>query len=255
MVEIPHSLLDFADALRLLAESQSDVAELVTKWDELCDTTNPKSIKITVGGVEHEIDNLAKIRQDLIKGLSLENPEVTTLKFHSYRARALYESTRRFLQTFNETDENNYGVVTPGSGEVETMNNVLRTVVCPAKARMDLNLLEMPDTMFLGVPKTAGEAPIDTYDIYVKAPLALNVEQDKMRPYHYYTYTKFVNRNFGTGNPIVYNDVTINLHDETGRVTVTKVIPPGRYAEFVFFATPGQDTMNIQEMVPDIPTA
>lgn len=256
MVEIPHSLLDFADAIRMLAESQSDVAELVTKWDELCDTTTPKTIKITVGGVVHEVDNLAKIRDTLVKGLSLDNPNVKTLRFYGIQAGATYSATRRFLRGYHsESYEDDYGNVVVGEGVMETLANTLRTIVYPTKARLDLKIYDMPSVMCLGVPKTAGEMPIDTYDIYVSAPPASFAEDGSMFPLHYYTTTKFVNRNYGTGNPIVFGDVTINIHDATGRVSTTRVIPPNKCVEFLFFASPGQDTMNFQELIPDIPTA
>lgn len=251
MVEIPHSLLDFSDALRLLAESQSDVVELVTKWDELCDTTNPKSITITVGGVQHEVDNLAKIRQDLIQGLSLDNPRVSTLSFSQKRASAYYDATRRYMMTFNESDEDEFGAISPGSGVVETMRNVIRTIACPAESRLNVNLLDLPSVVFLGVPKNTGGTPIYTYDIYVKAPYSTEVEKTRMHAYHYYTVVKFVNRTIGT----LSGDVTINLRNETGNLLSSKVISPLKYSEFLFFATPGQNTVNIQEMIPDIPTA
>lgn len=256
MVEIPHSLLDFADAIRLLAESQSDVAELVTKWDELCDTTTPKTIKITVGGVVHEVDNLAKIRDTLVNGLSLDRPSVKSLRFYGAQSRADYSATRRYMRGYNnDSYEDAYGNIVVGEGVMETLANTLRTVVYPTKARLNLRLYDMPAVMLLGVSKSVGEMPIDTYDIYVSAPSALFSEDGSLLPIHYYTTTKFVNRNYGTGNPIVYGDVTINIHDATGKLTTTRVIPPNKCVEFLFFAAPGQDTMNFQELIPDIPTA
>ena len=80
MVEIPHNVLDFADALHLLAQSQSDVSEIVTKWDLICDTTTARTVTVNINGTTMEVDNLAKIRQDLVSGLSLDNPTVTSLK-------------------------------------------------------------------------------------------------------------------------------------------------------------------------------
>ena len=59
----PSSLLDFADALRLIAQSQSDVTELVVKWNEIMDTTSPTTVSVLVGGLVKQVDNLAKIRE------------------------------------------------------------------------------------------------------------------------------------------------------------------------------------------------
>ena len=67
MTNIPHSIVDFAAALKLLAESQSDVAEIVTKWDLICDTETARTVEITLSNGVHKVDNLAKIRQDLIQ--------------------------------------------------------------------------------------------------------------------------------------------------------------------------------------------
>ena len=58
---LPHNLVDFGNALKMLANSQADVTELVTKWDELIDTNTAKTVTIKLSnGVVHKIDNLAK---------------------------------------------------------------------------------------------------------------------------------------------------------------------------------------------------
>ena len=259
MVEIPHSILDFADAMRLLAESQGDVTELVTKWDELCNTTTPATIKVNVGGVEHEVDNLAKIRQDLISGLSLNTPTVKSLSFKdasrgsSSSGNGMMTAARRYAVLGHSSSQDPFGTDMIVDGYMETVWNMLRTVVCPAASRIDIPLYDIPKVLLLGVPKNTGDTPLDTYDFYITAPGAAYATQDIMAARQYYTTAKFVNRNYGTGNPVVKGNVTIRLHDATGNVNITRVIPPDRYVEYLFFAAPGQDTVNIQEMVPDVP--
>lgn len=251
MVEIPHSLVDFADALKMLAQSQSDVTELVTKWDMLMDSETPGTVQITVGGVTHEVDNLAKVRQDLVQGLSLESPTVTSITFKGTRTNgkqsAVQSSGLAYIAENSDAFDPAEGMV----GQVRNLRNDLRTLARTYTSRVDVSLVNMPRVICVGIVDTTGVDPVSTVDLYISAPSVNLVDSGVMTGYkQYYATVRFVNRNFGrlespnvSGNP-----VTVNLHDAMGTFTVSRTIPALGSVEYLVFAGAGQDTVNVQEI-------
>lgn len=249
MVEIPHSLVDFADALKMLAQSQSDVTELVTKWDMLMDTGTPGTVQMTVGGVTHEVDNLAKVRQDLVQGLSLDSPTVTSVTFKGYRTNgkqtASETSGLAYIGSNTDAFDPSEGMV----GGLRNLRNDFRTIARTYTSRVDVPMLRLPRIVCVGIVDTAGVDPVSTVDIYISAPPASSVSAGILSgDKQYYTTVRFVNRNFGrleSPNSAGY-DVTVNLHDATGTFTMSRTIPALGSVEFLVFAGAGQDTVNVQ---------
>ena len=256
MVQLPSSLVDFADALKTLVASQSDVTQLVTKWDEIVNTDTPRTVKITLSdGTEHSVDNLAKIRNDLIEGLSLDEPTVSALKFNQYRERGMIRANRWWGKAFHLDGENAFESGEGWIGAYRNLRNDFNSVCMPDKAVVRANMMQMPRIVYIGAVKDRGIDPVDTVDFYITAPSATYVTNDEMVPSHYDTMVTFVNRNFGRAENPNYAgaDVTVRLHDEQGTFTVERVIPPAHSATFILFAAPGLNTMNVNEVIPVIP--
>lgn len=257
MIELTnHAFLNFADALKMLASSQSDVTELVTKFDELCDTTTPRTLTITVGGVEHTVDNLAKIRQDLVEGLSLDKPTVTEIVFRGRQASGDMDAAQWESRVVNDAGSNDFNTAATVTGAFRYVSNDFYTVCMPNRSRVDTNMLRLPRVALIGAVATAGETPVDTVDIYVSAPPAAMGTQDVIvGSSQYYTLVTFVNRNIGNGlGAIVPAKVTVKLHDQLDSFPpVVREIPPYGSATFLFFAGTGQSTVQIQEIVTSVP--
>lgn len=253
MVEIPHNVLDFADALHLLAQSQSDVSEIVTKWDLICDTTTARTVTVNINGTTMEVDNLAKIRQDLVSGLSLDNPTVASLKLleKSGGGYGMVRPTHRYSVRPYTASNNLFGDGAGQSGMFESVYNVARTLAMPTKSLLELSLYELPSVMVLGWTPQAGTMPVENYEIRISAPDASYAEQGAMANSQYYATVKFANRNLGTTAPIEYRPVTIKLCNATGGLLLETVISPLRTREFMFWAAPGQDSVNLYEIIPD----
>lgn len=257
MVEIKNrAVMTFADALKTLASSQADVTELVTKFDELCDTTTPRTVTITVGGVTHEVDNLAKIREDLVEGLSLDRPKVTGVVFRGRQASGDINASQWESRVVNDAGSNDFNTSALVTGAFRYVSNNFYTVCMPNKARVDTNMLRLPRVVIVGAVANAGENPVDTIDFYVSAPPAAMGTQDVIvGNAQYYALVTFVNRNFGNGlGAVVPAKVTIKLHDQLDSIPpIVREIPPLCSATYMFFAGTGQQTVQIQEIVNSIP--
>lgn len=258
MIELPHSLLDFADALRMLADSQADVTELVTKWDELCDTVTPKTVTITVGGITHEVSNLAKIREDLVEGLSLDKPTVSLVKFRSRQASGMQSAGLRYGSVYHTDGTYPYNDRALYTGAYSNLVNEMRVVCMPDKVSTQsspivASLQELPRVMFVGAVRNAGETPVSDMWLLVDAPAASLLQNNVLVNDYYCAQVTFVNRNLGDGTgTIVPAPVTVHLCTRDGNV-ITRAIPELKSVSYVFFAAPGRNTVLMQEIIPDIP--
>lgn len=255
MVQLPHSLVDFADAIKALVSSQSDVTQLVTKWDEIVNTTTPTTVKIRLSdGTEHSVDNLAKIRNDLIEGLSLNRPTVDEINF-----RSKYGSSGHLIATRYSGYATYAGVDSQGSGPsedpfdkyqgyagfVRAIRNDFFTTCIPNKAVTTFNMFELPRVMWLGfIDARNNDATIDNYTFTVQAPPQSLTAQDVTAAWQYCGIVTLINAYTNrAGTPL--GDVTVNFIYDVSGSTRTVVIPQQSYVTLLFWAHPGQDSVNI----------
>ena len=246
MVEIPHSVFDFADALRMIAESQEDVTEIVTKWDMICDTTIPRTIPVNIGGTTREVDNLAKVRQDLVEGLSLDKPTVSSVTLRGQQSNQGNINADRWTSK-------GWGVLpwtARESGEWvgayrNTRNDFYSVCIVDrdsyASGSVQMGLLQMPKVAFLCVEHVV---------FTVSAPSASCVQQGDCADAQYCTTTTFVNRWLdSTGAPM--GTVNLVVNDSVNDL-LTIHIPPGKSVCLAMWAAAGQSVVNAQEIIPYI---
>lgn len=255
MVQLPSVLVDFADALKTLVASQSDVTQLVTKWDEIVNTDTPRTVKITLSdGTEHSVDNLAKIRNDLVEGLSLDRPTVAELNFQSrYGAGGSLTATRyvgyapyRGINSSSSgPSEDPFDKYEGFSGFVRAARNDFFTVCAPNKATTTFNLLQMPRVMWLGVPDVNNNI-IDTFNFTVESPNQAMISQGLMAAWQYGGIITLINA-YTTREGTLLGDVTVNLvlnPGDSASGTLRLVIPQQSYVTLVLWAWPGQPQVN-----------
>ena len=254
-VKLPQSLVDFSDALKKLYQSSEDATEIVTKWDEITNTDTPATVKVTISGVVHEVDNLAKIRQDLVEGLSLDNPIVSSVSFKSgspYPAEGTQDATTRYCTSVAPQSSGAYPYedVDTVVGEFRNVYNDFRTLCLLNKATLEVQMLQLPSVLLLAAPSIEGQTRLDSFELTIRAPGAGYATQGKMTlERHYYTRVTFINTNTVP--------VTLNLYNATGSVVIPspRVIPSLKAVTYLVFAKPSQNTVNVQEVAYDIATS
>ncbi len=251
-VKLPQSLVDFSDALKKLYQSSEDATEIVTKWDEITNTDTPETVKVTISGVVHEVDNLAKIRQDLVEGLSLDNPTVRSVSFKAgppYNSEGKQESTSWYCTSVAPQSSGIYPYedVDTEVGEFRNVYNDFRTVCLLNKATLNVDMLTLPGVVLLAAPSIEGQTRLDSFELTIRSPSADYITQGKMTSVrHYYTRVTFINTNTVP--------VTLNFYNATGSVIIPspRVIPSLKAVTYLIFAKPNQDTVYVQEVVYDI---
>lgn len=256
MERLPASWLDFSDALKLLSDSQKDVTELVTKWSDIMDTETPRTVDVTLtDGSVHKVDNLAKIRRDLIAGLSLENPVVTTLGLRSYRANGSITATYQYgLEYQNEGAT--FDKLGGFTGVYRSLYNDLWTAAIPSASKIRVNLQAMPRIVMLGVDYQDGTDVIDNLEISINPPSSSYVNNGVMAEgKHYCTIVTLVNHNYGMRDNAYYEGpVTVTLKSSEGIYSsnvYTVTLQPKKSASFLLFAPAGGQVVNIQEIQPN----
>lgn len=248
MTNVPHSIVDFAAALKLLAESQSDVAEIVTKWDLICDTETARTVEITLSNGVHKVDNLAKIRNDLIKGLSLDRPNVTDIRFTSYRSNGMIAAASRTSKVWYGINEDEYEKNAQGwRSYAQFMCNELRTVCIPDTPTMSVSMVNLERVIFLGWAPDGNAGYVTDYTISIASPPASYADMISTTRAHY-TMVTFVNTNpsqNGVNLKIVYNPNDANGY-------ITRAIPPGYSVTYLVWAALGQNLVNLIEQVPEL---
>ena len=257
-VPLPKSFLDFADALRMLAKSSLDATEIVTKWYALMDTTTPDVVTITVNGVTREVDNLAKMRKDFESGLSVDNPVVKGIRFVAPQTQGSTGATGSHGLYWNTAGENPYVDDIGWVGIFRDVYNDFRSVCMPDKEEVHLEFLKLAQVILLGTVRTPGVTPQDTLKLYVAAPSSSYVQSRTMAAAQYYTMTTLVNRNAGSilpdGSPEHAEGLpfTVQIYDSLGTLLYSKVLNPWKAVKLLMFTAPGQNTVNVQEIVYDI---
>ena len=246
MTNVPHAIVDFAAALKMLAEAQSDIAEIVTKWDLICDTTTPRTVKIELSDGIHTLENLAKIRNDLVKGLSLENPEVYSIKFKKRGGPiTTYMDAGRIatVDSFGANNGDPYEKYAGYRGAYRNLRNTFYSCCMAQKPRIDVYFDDLARFIWLGYPASPNDEHISEYNIYIKSR-GWNVEWAQNR--QYCTLVTFISANTSYDGSVQYGPVTLHLHMSSDDRQVTTVsIELGKMATFLIWAAPGQDGIPI----------
>lgn len=247
MEQMPAAIVDFAAALKLLGQSQSDVAEIVTKWDLICNTDTPRTVEIQLSNGVHKVDNLAKIRNDLIKGLSLDEPTCKTVKFSAYRVSGRVSATDRTSNAWHDEGEDPYD---PSRSGWESYAKFLRaevsSVCMPTTNNISIWMHQLEPVIFVGWATDSGGTPITSFDFHIKS-MPTGMANSLYSGKQYYTQVTFVNTNPNG------DDVTLKLwyNDADANGYYTRVLPVYRNVTFLIWAAIGQDRVNIFEMKND----
>lgn len=258
MVQLRPALVDFADALKTLVNSQSDVTELVTKWDDLVNTTTPKTVKIVLSdGTEHLVDNLAKIRNDLVEGLSLDKPTISELKFQpKYGISGGLKATEYIGATVYRPEgstssgprEDPFDKHDGYAGFVRALRNDFFTVCQPTKAATSFDLLDLPRVMALGVPDERNNyATINIYNFAVTAPSASRLASHELINGQYGGMVTLLN-SYTDKSGTLLGPVTVNFIYSTNGDTKTYVIQQKTSITLLLWANPGMNIVNIAKI-------
>ena len=246
---LPHNLVDFGNALKMLANSQSDVTELVVKWDELIDTNTPKTVTIKLSdGTVHKIDNLAKIRNDLIAGLSLDEPKVKNITFSDKYVHGGIRAGSYFGQVYggdSKNDESGIYMCNPDADGMTGMRygvqNVIRTCAMTQKTSGRLEMDDLPELLFLGATWINNSSAPDNFRLTLVSPRAAYVQRNEMTAsVQYCGRTTLINQ---SNAPF-----TFKVIDATGAEIYNRVIPAYGCISCVFWAACGQNTVNFREI-------
>lgn len=248
MEQMPAAIVDFAAALKLLGQSQSDVAEIVTKWDLICNTDTPRTVEIQLSNGVHKVDNLAKIRNDLIKGLSLDEPKVKSVQFSAYRVSGRISATDRISNAWHEDGEDPYEPTREGWETSARLGNTdIESVCMPTTPDITVRMSDLRPVIFVGWATGTDGNPITTFDIHIKS-MHSAWSSSLYSGKQYYTRTTFVNTNPNG------DDVTIKLwYDDTNpNGYFTRVLPVRKSFTVLVWAALGQNLVNIFELKEDI---
>lgn len=238
MEGLPASFVDFKAALKALVDSQTDVLKLVTAWSQIMDTDTPGTVDITLtDGIKKTVDNLAKIREDLVAGLSLENPKVTSITARSSRSSSTMEASRGYgwSPVVSGLTASGLGLM----GYYGNVGNVMRSMVY-LDSEATLELQDVPRVLLLGLDGTTD------YTLTVNPP-----NNEFLNSVYliggipYVTTVTFVNRKINGTKFTEY--VTLNINGNSRR------IPPGMSASYLMWVIPGEGNMVVlHEIVHDI---
>lgn len=247
---LPTSLVDFGTALRMLADSQSDVTEIITKWETLFDMETPRTVEVTLSdGTVHNIDNLAKMREDLIAGLSLDEPKVKQLKMSSPYVKGGIRGNAWYGLHYggeSKNDETGMYLDNPDAGGFMGMRygvqNVLRTCAFVDKATGTISMEEMPEMIIVGGFHKQGQVIPLTYELTLVAPGLDNVARGEMvTDVQYCGRVMFVNQN-------QESDFKLAVKDSVGSVLYTRDIPANKCIECAYWAAVGQGSVMFREI-------
>lgn len=249
MEQMPAAIVDFAAALKLLGQSQSDVAEIVTKWDLICNTDTPRTVEIQLSNGVHKVDNLAKIRQDLIKGLSLNEPTCKVVKFSAYRVSGRISATDRVSNAWHDVDEDPYEPTRSGwETSARYLRNEVASVCMPTTNNITVHMAELEPVIFVGWEKDSGGTPITSFDFHIKSLPSGYSNSLYCDHKQYYTRVMFVNTNPNG------DDVTLKLwfnDADAQNGYKLRVLPVQKSATFLVWAAIGQNLVNLYEIKND----
>lgn len=250
-IKLPQNFVTFADAIKILYESQRDVTELVSKWDDIVNTDTPGTVDITLSsGVTKKVDNLAKIRNDLVKGLGLDEPTVRAIHFNGYRSKSTVTGMTQYGIEYKDGTSGNSPLFGDQFGGYRNIWNTMYSVCLPKSNNITLSLHNVPRIIMLGVNVFDGQQNvyITDYTINITAPPNSYITSGVMANEQYCTLVTFINRNFGADpTNVIHGQVTLRI--KSGTFEVSRKIDPDKSVTYALFAAPGADVVNAHEIV------
>ncbi len=237
MIGVPSNVVDFGTALRMLADSQRDVTELVTKLDQLVNTTTPMTVDINLTGGTVSVSNLAQIKKDLMDVASNSAPIVNSLTALSSDGKQKLRVTPKDISSrvllnpngsFNDQDNGSAGFYTG-------VRNTLRTVVVAEETIANVSMLDLPEVLLAGVRWDDRQTPHSTLKINVQPFIG---DSDKfVSDRMYYTTMTVVNRSA--------SNFSMTVADKFGTPVLVNIIPANGSIEYLFYSYPNKDTPNV----------
>lgn len=237
MTGLSSNLVDFGTALRMLADSQRDVTELVTKLDLLVNTTTPMTVDIELTSGTVTVDNLAMIKKELTATANNSAPIVQSMTALSSDGKQRMfvtpkdVSSRAVLvpvDSFNDAD-------TGMSGFSMGMRNTARTVVIAEETEAHVSLLDLPEVLLVGTRWMDGDVPHSALKINMM-PFTGDSKKfvtDRM----YYTTMTVVNKSAAV--------FTVTIADKFGASVKVDSIPANGSIQYLFYSYPNKDTANV----------
>lgn len=251
---LPSSFVDFSEALRMLANSQGDITEIVSKWADITNADTPSMVTITLsdGTGPYEVPNLAKIRSDIVAGLSLDEPTVNALHFKGYRMHKTISGNVQYGNTWHDSYSDSFDSFEGYTAFYGNLRNDFRTICFPSSGSLSVTLLDIPRIVLLGAETRVGVPILDDVTIEIAPPpMSMVTNGSLVAEKQYCTMVTFVNRNFGsqaqgynteTGYPV---KLSLILGDN---VEFVYDIEPRKCLTLILFAPAGGTIVNVHEV-------
>lgn len=254
MDKLPASFVDFAGALKKLFDSQEDVTKLVTLWDDLVNTDTPQSftVELSNGEKKYQVDNLAKIREDIRAGLNLDEPTVKAIHFYDSQRKATIQCGSMTDMAYYAVGTNIFDPFEGWCGVYRGLWNDYITACSPTQESITVNMMDMPRIVLLGVEFKNGSNRLDDVIVTINPPTAAFAEQGLLsNNKDYTTLVTFVNRNSiqVREGSFVYLPVKLTL--VTGNGSLYFTIKGGCSVTCLLFAPAGGDIVHVQEIKPN----
>lgn len=256
---IPTKIVDFAQAIREICNSQADVQELVSKWNDIINDSVPKVVTIRLTSGEYaEIKNLAMVENELREAVRETYPNINKARVSfeggsasapfsaiygatSSHGRGRFASSLTGIVGWTKSSVNDFYIYhnVETSSSHSTRQNP-KTVLFSQLPRM-VALVDNPsvtESFFSVTPIKSGDTDFDV--------MYNGGEQDAV--YHYACISRFINHS-GT------KDYTLHLlSNGIAESEVTITIPkrvagsPLNYADVLFWCGKGGDIVYFELM-------
>lgn len=256
---IPTAITDFATAIQSICNSQTDVQELVSKWNDIINDQVPKVVSIRLTSGEYaEIKNLAMVERELRESVRTTYPNINTDRV-SFTGGS---STAPFSAIYGSTSSHGKGrlssALTPVVGWTQSSVNDFVTYhvldkMYTESSKKVIPFSQLPRMVMLGLPETfEGVSNTDTY-IQVNPiaagdrdfDLMYNVDSENGDPYPYYysCITRFINHS--ATNDYKVHLFSANMTANAIVVNIPKIGANGlNYADVLFWCGKGIDVVN-----------
>lgn len=260
---IPTAIVDFASAIQAIVDSQLDVRELVSKWADIVDDTNPKTVPVTLtSGESKEVKNLALVEQELREAVRETYPNINSQRSSFTGGSA----TNRISAIYGYSGAHGKGNIArslyPLTGWTRSAVNDFVTYhpvnIKSSDITHTIAFSQLPRQVMLGYPDTfVGTSTVNNYTEISVLPiqstdndfdLMYNVDDGQNAQgsigYHYSCITRFINHS-------QVNDHELKLSSGTRTEGSRRILVPKatngvlNYADVLFFCGKGADVVNI----------
>lgn len=260
---IPTAIVDFASAIQAIVDSQLDVRELVSKWADIVNDTNPKTVPVSLtSGESKEVKNLAMVEQELQEAVRETYPNI-----NKSRASFQYSSTTSQLSAIYgatgshgklKMDKSLYPLIGWTQSAVNDFVTYHPVNLKPSEVAHTIHFSQLPRQVMLGYPDTfVGTSTVNSYTEISVLPipsgdtdfdLMYNVDDGQNAQgsigYHYSCITRFINHSQVNDHELKISSGTRT--EGSRRILVPKAINGVlNYADVLFFCGKGADVVNI----------